>query len=163
MRAQRERDTAIERDLMKGLWSRGLRYRKHVRVLPRREADIVFLSAKLAIFVDGCFWHGCEQHGSMPKSNSQWWSDKISENRRRDLDTDSRLTDLGWVVLRIWEHESTATAVERVARTLESIYAESEKFRHLCHGTVSTYLRWGCRCEACKDAHLEAKTRVFDQ
>jgi DNA mismatch endonuclease (patch repair protein) len=79
----------------------------------RREADIVFAKARVAIFVDGCFWHGCPEHASWPKANADWWRQKIEANRRRDADTDERLQRAGWAVVRVWTHEDpTAKALE---------------------------------------------------
>lgn len=85
----------------------GYRYRVQYRVsgLPRRTIDIAFPSMRLAIFVDGCFWHGCIAHRPLPKSNADWWSRKILENKTRDADTSAQLKRLGWEVVRLWEHE----------------------------------------------------------
>jgi DNA mismatch endonuclease (patch repair protein) len=80
----------------------------------RREADIVFLRAKVAVFVDGCFWHGCPIHGSAPKRNDAFWRDKILGNQVRDAETDSALAASGWKVVRVWEHETGAEAADRV-------------------------------------------------
>ena len=71
----------------------------------RRRADVVFTRARIAIFVDGCFWHGCPVHGSIPRSNKDWWEAKIRRNQWRDGDTERRLTDAGWRVMRVWEHD----------------------------------------------------------
>jgi DNA mismatch endonuclease (patch repair protein) len=73
----------------------------------RRRADIAFTRRRVAVFVDGCFWHGCPRHLSWPKNNRLWWRRKIEENRRRDRDTDRQLRDLGWTVVRFWEHADT--------------------------------------------------------
>ncbi|WP_218064133.1 very short patch repair endonuclease [Nguyenibacter vanlangensis] len=112
----RQKGTDAELSLRKALHARGLRYRLHVPLLtkPRRVADIVFSSARVAIFVDGCFWHGCPQHASWPKSNAQFWRDKIETNRARDADTDQRLRASGWRVVRVWSHESAGDAAERI-------------------------------------------------
>ena len=112
----RQKGTDAELSLRKALHARGLRYRLHVPLLtkPRRVADIVFSSARVAIFVDGCFWHGCPEHASWPKSNAQFWRDKIETNRARDGDTDRRLRASGWRVVRIWSHESAGDAAERI-------------------------------------------------
>lgn len=83
-----------------------------------RRADVVFGPAKVAIFVDGCFWHACPEHGSAPKANSEWWAEKLRTNVERDRDTDARLTAAGWTVLRIWEHEPPVAAAELVARVV---------------------------------------------
>lgn len=120
MSGQRSRDTGIERELRATLHRRGLRYRVHVRLLPglRREADIVFPRSRVAVFVDGCFWHGCGLHGTWPRSNAQWWREKIESNQQRDRDTDARLRDAGWLPLRVWEHELTQEAADRIEHAL---------------------------------------------
>jgi DNA mismatch endonuclease, patch repair protein len=112
----RQKDTDAELSLRKELHARRLRYRLHVPLLtkPRRVADIVFSSAKVAIFVDGCFWHGCPEHASWPKSNAQFWREKIEANRARDADTDQRLQALGWRVVRVWAHEGATKAAQRI-------------------------------------------------
>ena len=117
----RQKDTAAELRLRRTLHARGLRYRIHVPLLerPRRVADIVFRRRKLAIFVDGCFWHGCPQHGTSSKSNDEFWRDKIETNQKRDLDTNHRLTQAGWRVLRVWEHEDAEDAADRIMEALE--------------------------------------------
>jgi DNA mismatch endonuclease (patch repair protein) len=120
MQATRRRDTPGELALRRALFSLGLRYRIEV-TLPgtRRRADIVFSRAKLAVFVDGCFWHGCPVHGTWPKTNADWWRAKIEANRRRDRDTDRRLKREGWTVLRFWEHLDPTEAAGRVADKLK--------------------------------------------
>lgn len=114
------RDTPAELALRRELHRRGLRYRVDVRPVPtlRRRADIVFTRAKVAVFSDGCYWHGCPEHGSWPKANAGWWREKIETTKRRDRDTDARLTRHGWSVLRIWEHEDPVVAAERVAEAV---------------------------------------------
>lgn len=116
MSKQKARDTQIEVELRRALFAGGLRYRVHRRPVQgvRREADIVFASAKVAVFVDGCFWHGCPEHATWPKNNAEFWRTKIETNRRRDVDTDRKLADAGWLAVRVWEHESVATAAARV-------------------------------------------------
>ncbi|ANZ38063.1 very short patch repair endonuclease [Lentzea guizhouensis] len=116
MSKQKSRDTQIEVELRRALFAAGLRYRVHRRPVKgvRREADIVFISAKVAVFVDGCFWHGCPEHATWPKNNAEFWRTKIETNRRRDLDTDEKLADAGWLAVRVWEHESAADAAARV-------------------------------------------------
>lgn len=120
MRANRRRDTGPELALCRTLHARGLRYRVD-HPLPfdrRRRADVVFPRARVAVFVDGCFWHGCPEHGTMPKANRAFWRDKIARNRARDADTDRRLADLGWTVLRFWEHEDVERAADAVEATM---------------------------------------------
>lgn len=121
MASQRRKDTAPEMALRRALHARGLRYRVDVPVVgTRRRGDLVFKSAKVVVFVDGCFWHGCPQHGTIPKRNASWWAEKIAANVRRDRDTDRILTQRGWAVVRVWEHESTEDAVRRVFRVVRS-------------------------------------------
>ena len=120
MSRQTSRDTKPEVLLRSILHGNGFRFRLHqrpVKDLPR-QADIVFRRARVAVFVDGCFWHGCPQHASWPKNNAEWWRRKIEANRLRDADTDRRLRDAGWHVVRVWEHETAAEAAERVAEVV---------------------------------------------
>ncbi|MDF1605903.1 very short patch repair endonuclease [Nocardioides sp. YIM 152315] len=123
MQANRSRDTAPELAVRKRLHAAGLRYRVATRPVAsfRRKADIIFTKSKIAVFVDGCFWHGCPEHGRREwQHNVEYWPDKISKNRARDVDTTNQLTASGWQVLRFWEHEDpdavAATIVEAVAR-----------------------------------------------
>ena len=111
-------DTSPEMELRRVLWHAGLRYRVQYKVpgLPRRKVDIAFPGRKIAVQVDGCFWHGCPEHGRAPRRNSEWWQWKIARNQARDRDTDHRLTDLGWTVIHVWEHEDPADAARRVAK-----------------------------------------------
>lgn len=97
-------DTKPELKLRKALWHRGWRYRLHCKELPGRP-DIVFVSQGVAVFVDGCFFHGCPKHYSPPESNAEFWSRKIEANKRRDAEVSAELEADGWHVLRIWEHE----------------------------------------------------------
>ena len=112
--------TAPELELRRLLHAQGLRYRVNAGVagLPRRRIDILFTRARVAVSVDGCFWHGCPQHWIPPRSNREWWEWKIATNRARDADTDRRLAELGFASLRIWEHvppqEAAALVVDRI-------------------------------------------------
>jgi DNA mismatch endonuclease (patch repair protein) len=107
MQAIRSRDTGPEQAIRSLLHAAGLRYRVCARPLPdlRRTADIVFRPTKIAVFVDGCYWHGCPEHYVPPKTNPGYWSDKVIKNMTRDRDTDAQLAQAGWTVLRFWEHE----------------------------------------------------------
>lgn len=127
MSDQARKDTTPEIEIRKRLHAAGYRYRVAYRVpgLPRRTVDIAFTRQRLAVFVDGCFWHGCPTHGTAPTSNSQWWADKISTNQMRDADTTSHLEDTGWHVLRFWEHEEPGSVVDAVRGTLISLQAEA--------------------------------------
>jgi len=119
MQRQRRTGTAPELALRRELWSRGLRYRVDFPVVGRRRrVDVAFTRAKVAVFVDGCFWHGCPEHGTMPKNNREWWQAKLEANARRDLDTDDALAKAGWMAVRIWEHEEPRVAAANVAELL---------------------------------------------
>jgi DNA mismatch endonuclease (patch repair protein) len=116
MKGTRKRDTPKELELRRELHHRGLRYLVDAAPLPgvRRRADLVFRGPRVAVFVDGCFWHQCPEHGTIPVSNREWWSDKLTRNVVRDRDTDQKLRAAGWRVIRIWEHESSLSAAQRV-------------------------------------------------
>lgn len=86
----------------------------------RRRADLAFASARVLVFVDGCFWHGCPTHATWPKANAAWWREKIEANVRRDRDADASLRSRGWQVLRFWEHEDAAAAVCVIKRAVRS-------------------------------------------
>lgn len=104
--------------MRKALYRLGIRYRIHVAPLPdlRRKADIVFRRDRVAVFVDGCFWHGCPVHGKRRHAVNGWyWPEKIARNQRRDADTNDRLHHAGWLVIRVWEHESPDEAAHRIA------------------------------------------------
>jgi DNA mismatch endonuclease (patch repair protein) len=117
MQQQRRRDTRPELELRRALHAAGLRYRVERPVIPgvRRRADIVFGPAKVAVFVDGCFWHMCPQHATAPKANADWWREKLDRNRARDQNTDRLLLERGWLPVRVWEHENMAEAAGRIA------------------------------------------------
>lgn len=121
MRSLKRRDNDAELAVRRLLHAEGLRYRVQFPApnVPRRTIDIAFTRAKVAVFIDGCFWHGCPEHGTAPRANSDWWGVKLAANRGRDLDTTARLTDQGWRVLRVWEHEPPVETLERVRRLLE--------------------------------------------
>jgi len=116
MKKVRRAGTSAEMELRRALHARGLRYRVNAPVLPdkRRRVDIAFPAARVAVFVDGCFWHGCPEHATWPASNADFWRQKIETNRRRDRDTDAQLREAGWQVLRVWEHEDPETMAIRI-------------------------------------------------
>jgi DNA mismatch endonuclease (patch repair protein) len=120
MKLQARRDTQPEIQLRRELWRRGLRYRVDVAVLPglRRRADIAFTRQRVAVFVDGCFWHACPKHATFPRSNKDWWAEKLNANVARDRDTDRRLRAAGWMVIRIWEHRDPGEAAEAIQQAL---------------------------------------------
>lgn len=102
MSAIHSKNTKPELVLRKALWAKGLRYRIHYGA---EKIDIAFPSRKVAVFVDGCFWHGCPIHSHLPKSNKEYWAPKLKKNMLRDEQTTRKLTQEGWRVLRFWEHE----------------------------------------------------------
>lgn len=116
MRGNRSRDTRPELALRHELHRRGLRYRIAYRALPevRRTVDVAFIGVRLAVFVDGCFWHGCPTHHRPARTNAEFWANKIGVNRARDADTTARLEAAGWTVLRFWEHEQPSEMADRV-------------------------------------------------
>jgi DNA mismatch endonuclease (patch repair protein) len=122
MSRQNSRDTLPEVAVRKILHAAGLRYRVNVPVpgMPRRTIDIVFPKVKIAIFLDGCFWHGCPQHATHPKANAEWWRTKLDRNIARDAETTGHLTAQGWTVLRFWEHEPIEDVARRIAAIVES-------------------------------------------
>ena len=120
MSTLRRRDTAPELELRRLLHAAGLRYRVAYPVpgRPRRSIDVAFTRRKVAVFVDGCFWHGCPEHGTRPTANSLWWSAKLAANQARDADTSALLVDQGWIVIRVWEHDRAEAVVERITAAL---------------------------------------------
>lgn len=126
MRANRSRDTAPEMALRRAVHALGLRYRVAARPLPelRRTADLVFRGPKVAVFLDGCFWHGCPRHRNVAQTHSEYWAEKVRRTQRRDADTDQRLGAAGWQVLRIWEHEDPLQAALRVERLIRAVRRE---------------------------------------
>jgi DNA mismatch endonuclease (patch repair protein) len=128
MSRQRRRDTDAEVKIRRILFSRGLRYRVNYPVESnrRRTVDIAFTRRRVAVFVDGCFWHGCPVHGTTPKVNAAWWIEKIRRNQARDRDTTQILVERGWVVLRFWEHESSDGVAEVVSRVVRGRVQSSE-------------------------------------
>jgi DNA mismatch endonuclease (patch repair protein) len=123
MQSNTGRDTKPEWRLRRAVHARGLRYFVNKRPLTsvRRTADLVFPRVRVAVFLDGCFWHGCPQHHTVAKTNAAFWADKVASNRRRDADTDARLAAAGWTVVRVWEHEPAEDAAARVAATVNDL------------------------------------------
>jgi DNA mismatch endonuclease, patch repair protein len=122
MAANRRRDTGPEMQLRSHLHRRGFRFRVDFPIpVPGRRpvrADLAFTRKRIAVFVDGCFWHGCPEHWRPPKSNQDYWVEKIDRNRERDLLTDRLLLEEGWESIRIWEHELLDQAVESIEAAL---------------------------------------------
>lgn len=113
---QRRSDTAPELALRRELHRRGLRYRVDRPPIKgmRSRADVVFGPSKVAVFVDGCFWHGCPTHATAPKNNATWWREKLSANKARDMRVTAALIAAGWEVARVWEHENVVVAADRI-------------------------------------------------
>jgi DNA mismatch endonuclease, patch repair protein len=120
MRGNRSRDTRPELALRSHLHALGLRYRVAARPIPsiRRTADVVFTGAHVAVFVDGCYWHGCAEHHRPAKRNIEFWTEKIDQNRKRDAETDQLLEQAGWTVVRVWEHEDPLLAAQRIQQAV---------------------------------------------
>lgn len=114
------RDTRPELALRRELHRRGHRYRVDASPEPslRGRADLLFKGPRVAVYVDGCFWHGCSQHGVLPKSNRDWWRAKLRRTAERDRATERTLRRLGWKVVRVWEHEDPIVAADRVEKAL---------------------------------------------
>lgn len=129
MRANRGRDTGPELAVRRLVHAAGLRYRVSARPLPalRRTADLVFTRRRVAVFVDGCFWHGCPEHHTVAATNAAYWAEKVRANRARDRETTERLLDEGWRVVRIWEHEDPDAAAARVIAEVRSAREKDEK------------------------------------
>jgi DNA mismatch endonuclease (patch repair protein) len=122
MQSNKSRDTKPERALRSAVHARGLRYRVSAKPLAnlRRTADLVFPRAKVAVFLDGCFWHGCPEHHTVATANARFWADKVEGNRARDRDTDDRLAAAGWVSIRVWEHEDPQAAARQVEEVVRA-------------------------------------------
>jgi len=134
METTKRRDTGPELQLRRLLHRAGLRYRVDQIALAgmRSRADVIFRSARVAVFVNGCFWHGCPRHATWPKANARWWKDKISANRARDLRVDQQLRAAGWAVVRVWEHDSPALCARRIISLIDKrsgsgLIAESKR------------------------------------
>jgi len=125
MKRQARRDTKPEMAVRRRLHALGFRYRVNYSVpgMRRRTIDVAFPRDQLAVFVDGCFWHGCPDHGASPKNNAEWWATKISMNKARDAETAEFLRDHGWNAVRIWEHQQPDEAVMQVVQALTELRA----------------------------------------
>ena len=120
MRGNRNRDTRPELAVRSAVHALGLRYRVAARPIAgvRRSADLVFRRRRVAVFVDGCYWHGCPDHFVLPRTNVDYWAAKIERNRERDAETDALLAEAGWTVVRVWEHEDPRQGADRVREVL---------------------------------------------
>lgn len=126
MRSNRGRDTAPELAVRRLLHARGVRYRVDYAPGPdrRRRVDIVFTRRRIAVFIDGCFWHGCPVHGTSPKANADYWLPKLERNKQRDHETRSMLEADGWTVLRYWEHEPPEVVAREIAAAVQGKVTE---------------------------------------
>ncbi|WP_344665981.1 very short patch repair endonuclease [Catenulispora yoronensis] len=126
MRGNRSKDTKPEKRLRSQLHALGLRYNVGKRPVPtvRRTADVVFTKARVAIFIDGCYWHGCPDHYRPARQNGEFWSQKIHANQQRDADTDRIMAEAGWRVVRVWEHEDPSEAAQRIADLVRVVSPE---------------------------------------
>jgi DNA mismatch endonuclease (patch repair protein) len=122
MRSNRGRDTKPEVALRSAVHGLGLRYRVSAAPIKglRRTADLVFPTERVAVFLDGCFWHWCPEHHTVAATNADYWAQKVVANRARDSDTDRRLAEAGWLSLRVWEHEAPEEAAARVRDVIVS-------------------------------------------
>lgn len=134
LQQQPSRDTAPELAVRRALHAQGIRYRTHVRPVAtlRREADLVLRRARIAVFVDGCFWHGCPRHGPKRFNVNRWfWEPKIASNKERDRNTTKALHAAGWRVVRAWEHEDPLAVARRVVRALDRWATAQRLARHV--------------------------------
>lgn len=123
MRANRKRDTSPEVGLRRQLHRLGLRYvlGKKLPTTPPALPDLIFPRAKVAVFVDGCFWHGCSVHGVRPRTNALYWAKKIRTNKERDQRVDRALNTLGWLPVRVWEHDDLGKAAAQIAELIRRL------------------------------------------
>jgi DNA mismatch endonuclease (patch repair protein) len=124
MRANRSRDTKPELAVRRLVHEMGLRYRVDFPPLPsngRMRADLVFTRARVAVFIDGCFWHGCPEHHTVARTNADFWAMKVSGNRARDERTNAALNEAGWTVLRFWEHEDPRVAARAIGEVVRGV------------------------------------------
>jgi DNA mismatch endonuclease, patch repair protein len=133
MQANRRRDTHPELAIRRLIHARGLRYRVDARALPtaRYTADMIFPRARVAVFIDGCWWHGCADHYRPPASNAAYWSGKVARNRERDRLADETLAAAEWTVVRVWEHEAPEVAARRIEAVVRSHSAPATTVSHV--------------------------------
>lgn len=132
MSRQASKDTTAELLVRRLLHAAGLRYRLEYPVpgMARRRIDVAFTSVKVAVLIDGCFWHGCPEHATQPKSNAEWWRHKLDRNMARDTETTQHLEAAGWEVLRFWEHEPPDDVALRIAAAVERRKARQRRGRN---------------------------------
>ncbi|WP_395307520.1 very short patch repair endonuclease [Mycobacterium sp. AMU20-3851] len=129
MSRQQRRDTKPELLVRQTLHSRGIRYRVDAAPVAgvRCKADLLWRGLRLAVFIDGCFWHGCPEHATRPMANEMWWAEKLDGNVQRDRRTDLQLTNLGWTVLRFWEHEPADAVADAICAVLAELRGGSNQ------------------------------------
>ena len=118
MKRMPTKDSKPELHLRKAIYGLGFRYRLHRKDLPGKP-DIAFGAAKVAVFVDGCFWHNCPEHGTIPKNNREWWLEKFQRNRERDKRKDEQLKEKGWLPIHVWEHEDPDSAARNIKKLVK--------------------------------------------
>jgi DNA mismatch endonuclease (patch repair protein) len=125
MLGNKRRDTKPELAVRRLLHAQGFRYRVDFQASSavRSRADIVFTKQRVAVFIDGCFWHGCPMHATYPRANSDYWLPKLARNKERDTEVSGILRELGWTVLRFWEHEEPEEAVSEISATVRRLRA----------------------------------------
>ena len=131
MRRMPTRGTKPELALRSALHAKGLRFRVTATTLPGRP-DIVFTRARIAVFVDGCFWHSCPQHSTRPRNNAEWWQDKLAATVERDRRKDAELEAQGWVPIHVWEHEEPSLAAARI----KNLWIDRLASRHPRSGAI---------------------------
>lgn len=129
MRGNRSRDTKPELALRRELHARGLRFFVNRRPTEgsRRTADLLFPRSRVAVFVDGCFWHGCPEHHTVSRTNADYWAGKVHRNRERDADTNAMLRSEGWIVVRLWEHQGAVDAADQVESVVRTQLARTSE------------------------------------
>lgn len=162
MSGQTVGDASHEIAVRRAIYRRGLRFRLQGPPVPgtRRTADLEFRTAQVAVFLDGCFRHGCPEHETPPVADPVRWERKLEEIRRRDDDSVRRLATAGWLVIRVWEHEDPVLAAARVEAAVRS---RAPVFRReidipatAVHGRISTYSNYRCRCDKCRQANADS-------
>ena len=129
MKAVKQNHTKLEDSVIKELWKRGFRFRRNVRKL-RGTPDIAIEKYRIAIFIDSCFWHGCEIHGSIPENNREYWKQKINRNKKRDVEITNFYKNHGWNVLRTWEHQlkiNFSNSIDEIIEFINSSKLKSSK------------------------------------
>ena len=119
MRRMPTKNSTPEIRLRRSLHALGLRYRLHRKELPGKP-DIALGPSKIAVFVDGCYWHNCPEHGTIPKNNHEWWKEKFQRNRERDNRKDAQLKEMGWLPIHVWEHEDPDTAARNIEKLVKN-------------------------------------------